>query len=286
MIKGQDWSSFQPETPSTSGISFAFVKSTEGTTYVNPRQNAQSAHARAAGLVVGFYHFLHPGSITEQAQYFVDKCASESGDLLACDWESTTSGSASSAEKDVFLTEVKRLRPQHRVLLYCNVDFWINHDTTGAAGDGLWIADYVTAGKPNVQHPWVIHQYAGSPTDQDVANFDTLSDFRSWAAIAPVPTPTPVDTKPWVWLDGPWVETIATNSTKIVQMALAKEVGLNYSSGPGRFGPKTRAAYALWQRRYSDSNSLGWSLADCNGAPGKTSLTALGKKYGFDVRMV
>src|SRR5437879_11494973 len=33
-------------------------------------------------------------------------------------------------------------------ILYTNQDFWLNVDTTSYAGDGLWIADYVTAGKP------------------------------------------------------------------------------------------------------------------------------------------
>src|SRR5215469_11451851 len=55
-VYGQDWSAFQPGKPSTSGLSFAIVKATEGHTYTSPVQAEQAAHARAAGLVVGFYH--------------------------------------------------------------------------------------------------------------------------------------------------------------------------------------------------------------------------------------
>ena len=42
------------------GISFAFVKSTESTGYVNPYYARDVAGARAAGVVVGAYHFAQP----------------------------------------------------------------------------------------------------------------------------------------------------------------------------------------------------------------------------------
>ena len=61
------------------------------------------------------------------------------GDLLAVDWETTGDGThASNAEKDRFIRKVKELRPDHRVLLYANRNFWLNIDTTAYAGDGLW----------------------------------------------------------------------------------------------------------------------------------------------------
>jgi hypothetical protein len=59
-----------------------------------------------------------------------------------------------------------------------------------------------------------------------------------------------------------------------VQKALARAVGLDYSSGPGTFGPRTRAAYARWQRR---------SGVPATGRPDVTSLRKLGEKDGFSV---
>ena len=38
-------------------------------------------------------------------------------------------------------------------------------------------------------------------------------------------------------------------SVLVVQRALARAVGLDFSSGPGNFGPRTTRAYAAWQRR-------------------------------------
>jgi LysM repeat protein len=183
MITGQDWASYQPASPSTAGLDFALIKATEGTSYVNPRMGSQAATARGAGLVTGFYHFLLPGNVQAQAEYFVKQAASQEYDLLVCDWESSTHGSPSCAEKDQFLKAVQKLRgSNHRVLLYCNRDFWTNRDTTSFAADGLWIAEYNgKPGRPSIKAPWVIHQYTSTPVDTNVADFASRAAMRAWA---------------------------------------------------------------------------------------------------------
>ncbi|WP_457518856.1 glycoside hydrolase family 25 protein [Streptomyces sp. TE33382] len=182
MLHGVDISAYQPSFD-TDGLDFVFIKATEGRSYVNPALSAQVKRARDAECVVGFYHFLWPGNVADQAAYFLSKAPEKAGDLLAVDWEETGDGTrASNAEKDRFIREVKRLRPGHRVLLYCNRSFWLNHDTTSYAGDGLWIADYVSAGKPRIEASWRIHQYTDHPLDKDVADFSSLRAMRDWAA--------------------------------------------------------------------------------------------------------
>ncbi|UNO39841.1 glycoside hydrolase family 25 protein [Streptomyces sp. MST-110588] len=184
MLHGVDISSHNT-TYSAEGLDFVFIKATEGRSYINPHQKSQADKARKAGCVIGFYHFLWPGHITAQAEYFVGKCASEEGDLLAADWERTSAGThASSAQKDEFIREVKRLRPSHRVLLYCNRDFWVHQDTSSYAGDGLWIADYVAAGHPRVKAPWRLHQYTNQPVDKNVADFEDKAALKKWARPA------------------------------------------------------------------------------------------------------
>ncbi|QER85588.1 glycoside hydrolase family 25 protein [Streptomyces tendae] len=182
MLHGIDVSSHQSETYDTDGLSFVFIKATEGRSYVNSKLSAQTKRGRDAGLVVGFYHFLWPGNLTEQAAYFVSKAPEKRGDILAVDWERTGSGTrASNAEKDRFIREVKELRPHNKVVLYSNRDFWLNVDTTSYAGDGLWIADYVTAGKPRIKADWRFHQYTDDPLDKNVADFSSGSALREWA---------------------------------------------------------------------------------------------------------
>ncbi|QTE01022.1 glycoside hydrolase family 25 protein [Streptomyces cyanogenus] len=182
MLHGIDVSAFQSSSYETDGLSFAFVKATEGRSYVNPRLTAQTKTARDAGLVVGFYHFLWPGDLTAQAEYFLRHAPDRTGDILAVDWETTGDGThASNAEKDRFIRKLKALRPHNRVVLYCNRHFWLNHDTTSYAGDGLWIADYVAAGKPRIKAKWRFHQYTSEPHDKDVANFASKAALKEWA---------------------------------------------------------------------------------------------------------
>ncbi|MFJ8824645.1 glycoside hydrolase family 25 protein [Streptomyces sp. NPDC102467] len=181
MIRGIDVSAYQSSFD-TDGLSFVFIKATEGRSYVNPRLAAQTKKARDAGCVVGFYHFLWPGNLTAQAEYFVGKAPEKAGDVLAVDWETTGDGTrASNAEKDKFIREVKRLRPNNRVVLYTNRNFWRTVDTTSYAGDGLWIADYVTSGKPRIEADWLFHQYTDNPLDKNVADFASKAALREWA---------------------------------------------------------------------------------------------------------
>ncbi|MFD3498329.1 GH25 family lysozyme [Streptomyces sp. NPDC058676] len=182
MLRGIDVSAYQSATYDTDGLSFVFIKATEGRTYVNPKLAAQTKRARDAGLVVGFYHFLWPGNLTAQAEYFVGKAPEKAGDILVVDWETTGDGRhPSNAEKDNFIRKVKALRPNNRVILYCNRNYWLTVDTTSYAGDGLWIADYVTAGRPRIKAKWRFHQYTDDPLDKNVADFADKAALRQWA---------------------------------------------------------------------------------------------------------
>lgn len=179
MIKGVDVSNYQAASGWETGVDFAFVKLTEGTTYVNPKWVAQRQTARDAGLVVGFYHFVRPGSMVDQADYFLSQVALRPGDVLCLDWEDQD---VSSAEKDAWISYVQG-RTGHRVVLYCNGYFWKTLDRSSFAGDGLWIATAgYAAGEPNISSPWVLHQYSTSGgIDHDVAQFDSRADMLAWA---------------------------------------------------------------------------------------------------------
>ncbi|MFC7262041.1 glycoside hydrolase family 25 protein [Streptomyces lutosisoli] len=183
MLRGIDVSAYQSSAYDTDGLSFVFIKATEGRSYVNPKLTAQVKTARDAECVVGFYHFLWPGNITAQAEYFLGKTPEQAGDLLAVDWETTGDGThASNAEKDRFIRKVKELRPDHRVLLYADRNYWLTVDATSYAGDGLWIADYVTAGQPRIKAKWRFHQYTDDPLDKNVADFSSKTALQGWAA--------------------------------------------------------------------------------------------------------
>lgn len=66
--------------------------------------------------------------------------------------------------------------------------------------------------------------------------------------------------------------------TKTVETALVTEGLLAKSLADGHFGSATKAAYGLWQMR------CGFTGKAADGLPGKSSLTKLGTRRGFDVK--
>jgi len=65
--------------------------------------------------------------------------------------------------------------------------------------------------------------------------------------------------------------------TLVVEEALADEGLLDMRYFDGSFGSLTVKAYAKWQQR------IGYRGSAADGVPGRASLTALGKKHGFQV---
>lgn len=277
-VKGQDWSGYQAAQPAVSGLSFVFIKATEGTSYVNPRMAEQAAWARKNNLVVGFYHFLRPGSMSAQVNFFLEKALVHDGDVLALDWEDN---GVSCADKDAALADLKTARPAHKTVLYCNLDFWLHLDTTSKCGDGLWIADYVTAGQPRIKDHWTFHQYSDTPADEDVANFADVASLRQWAD--PQVTTPSVSLAHVVYAAEhdpklPQGHTTYAADVKLVEHALNAEglLPAKYATD-GSYGTLTVEAYKVWQRR------CGFSGAGVDGIPGVASLTKLGHRHGFDV---
>jgi GH25 family lysozyme M1 (1,4-beta-N-acetylmuramidase) len=202
MIYGVDVSNYQAAhfpltTPNDNKrVDYAFIKITEGMTYVNPLWVQQRQWSRDNGLVTGFYHFARPGSMVDQAEHFLSQIALAPGDVIAFDWEDS---GVTGAQKDAWITYMQKRVPGHKVILYCNRDFWLNRDTTSFAGDGLWIADpNHPAGAPAVQSSWLLHQYSeAGGLDHDVAQFASRAEMITWAeGVADMPLST--DDKNWI----------------------------------------------------------------------------------------
>lgn len=207
MLQGIDVSSYQPENYPTAGLSFVFIKVTEGLSYTNPKWTAQRATARAAGLVTGFYHYPHiANSATAEADFFLSRLNLAPGDVLCLDWEwygQSVSAQQARSYKDAFIARVRSRAPGHRIVAYSDVSNWTGVDQDGNAGDGLWIATAGRpAGQPGIRDQWTFHQYTDSGpggADGDVANpalFPTIDALRAWALDAPSPTPAPAPAPP------------------------------------------------------------------------------------------
>lgn len=198
-IYGQDWSGYQDATPSVAGIDYMFTKVTEGLSYVNPRWQSQYNHAKAAGLVVGKYHYPHMGNDPHtEADYFISKANIQPGDVIVLDWEGYDAANQGVSHarmlsyRDSWLKYVKSKFPNNPVGMYCNTDYWLNIDTTQNCGDFLWIATGGrSAGNPGIKYAWTFHQYStAGGIDRDYANFKDRAALKAWVASFNKTTPT------------------------------------------------------------------------------------------------
>lgn len=185
MIHGVDISSYQGKdwTPG-SNDKFVFIKASEGTSYTSPVASAQRATAVKHGLVVGFYHFFWPGNPRGQANYFVERIPGSGSPLLVCDWEPTKGGTASESDRDTFIKEVKRLRPDCKVGLYVNRSMW--NSSNKHKPDFIWIAAY--GRESGVKETHEFWQYSDHPIDQNWGYFDSAADLARWASGTPKPS--------------------------------------------------------------------------------------------------
>ncbi len=153
VIKGIDVSHYQNDrspidwgTVKASGIDFAFVKATEGTTYTDPNFIDNVTGASAAGLHTGAYHFLRAGDALQQAQYFLSTVKSYPLDYpLVCDVEAND---LASLGKDnitaLVITFCDTVRAAgYRPMIYLNLN-WANNyvDMSKLSGYDLWFARY------------------------------------------------------------------------------------------------------------------------------------------------
>jgi GH25 family lysozyme M1 (1,4-beta-N-acetylmuramidase) len=170
------------------GASFAYVKATESTDYVNPDFAQQYNGAYAAGLVRGAYHFATPNtsSGTAQANWFVSHGGgwSDDGRTLppAVDLEYNPYGKTCYGMRPAALVHwvhafVNRVEARTGRLptIYTSTSWWslcMGGDASFGA-DPLWIARYNTV-IGTLPPGWRTHtfwQYADSgsfPGDQDV----------------------------------------------------------------------------------------------------------------------
>lgn len=196
------------------GIVAAICKSSEGMSVVDSKYPGFVAGARAAGLLTGAYHFLRPGDMQKQAEFFLRCAKPDDKTLISADYE-VAGITASQAREFIEHLEANLGR---KVVLYSGDTikdklgdqvnpFW--------AARRLWLAQY--SSKWIVQRSWTapwLWQFTGDGLGPqphtipglhaagglDISSYDGTDDqLRSdWVSDAhhdPVPvTPPPVIT--------------------------------------------------------------------------------------------
>lgn len=139
---------------------FALVKGTQGTWYVNPYADIQYSGAKAAGKLLGMYHYAEGKDPIAEARYFVRKVGNRVGEcILALDWEghdnSKFNSDAEVAWVLKFAMEVYRLTGVH-IFLYMSKSVTRRRNWAEVAKDvRLWCAQYANQEHTDYKsNPW------------------------------------------------------------------------------------------------------------------------------------
>jgi len=195
--KGIDVSNHQRninwKTVIANGVSFVYIKATEGTSYKNPQFSSQYTAATNAGLIRGAYHFARPdvSSGAVQADYFVSNGGGWSGDGItlpgALDIEYNPYGEAcyglSAASMVSWIRDFSNTyhsRVGRYPVIYTTTDWWktcTGNNAEFGSTNPLWIARYSSSPGtlPAGWSSYTFWQHADSgpsPGDQNYFNGD------------------------------------------------------------------------------------------------------------------
>ncbi len=163
------------------GMSFAFVKATEGTTFVDSSFATNWPGVKAAGMVRGAYHFFHSDlDPVAQATFFLATVGPiTQDDLLVLDLETTNGQTQATvlSHAETFMATVKA-QSGTTPLLYTSPAFLASYGTLGSYP--LWVANYAVS-CPNVPSAWSTYtfwQSTGSGTFAPVSGSVDLDTFN------------------------------------------------------------------------------------------------------------
>lgn len=170
------------------GISFAWLKATEGGDHIDPGFSRNARPARAAGVRVGAYHFYYfCRSAADQAKWFIANVPRHAGDLppvLDIEWNHTSpscqlrpSGARVRAEMRTFLDMLER-HYGTRPVVYTDPAFYADNDLGQMSGVEFWLRS--VSAHPSERYPgerWSFWQYTGTGVAPGVGGTVDLNAF-------------------------------------------------------------------------------------------------------------
>lgn len=174
------------------GLSYAFIKASEGTKVTDPAFAQHWAAAKACGIQRGAYHFLHPEEAPEaQARRFLGVLGSDPGELPpVLDVErGAAQGKAAcealEAQVRGFIEPVERALGV-KVMIYSGHAFWIENlcDSRAFSSRPLWVAHYGTEA-PKLFGGWSAWDYWQYTDHFRLARTDLDLDRARTAEVAP-----------------------------------------------------------------------------------------------------
>jgi lysozyme len=157
-----DWTSVQQ-----SGVAFAFVRATYGSSEVDSSFSENWQATKDAGIIRGAYHFfLAADDATEQAEFFMRTVGSLGPDDLPPVLDVESGGGVSSNLADSIQTWLTTVAQGlgRTPIIYTAPSFWNENLTSGFGNYPLWVAEYgvSTPIAVNGWTDWTFWQYSST----------------------------------------------------------------------------------------------------------------------------
>lgn len=119
------------------GVTFAYIKATQGANMVDPQFIRNWAEAKRVGLLRGAYHFAETGEPMIQANHFITTLSGDFGELPAA-YDAEVPG----LTKPRAATWCQTVGAFTKCLIYTRDNIWDTYSGTWARGLPLWEAEY------------------------------------------------------------------------------------------------------------------------------------------------
>lgn len=181
-----------------SGVSFAFIKATEGADRVDDKFRQNWLGTSSAGVPRGAYHFYYfCKSASEQAAWYIRNVPRDRFSLppvLDMEWNPDSPSCKLRPKPEVVRAEMKtflQIVERHygkKPIIYTSIDFFDDNGLSGFQGYPYWLRS--VAGHPTSRygdHPFRFWQYTGTGVipgirgNADINVFNgTTAEWRKW----------------------------------------------------------------------------------------------------------
>ncbi|GAB1769194.1 GH25 family lysozyme [Priestia sp. RMT2NF4] len=288
------------------GVKGAYIKLTEGTTFLDKKSYDNYIGAKNAGLRVGFYHFAHADNDPiAEVNFFLNKLGSMKVDLPHClDLEENKG--KTKAQVTAFAVrwmEYIERKTSITPILYTGYSFIKSNFTSAVARYPLWIARYsgsnrskgfTNPGDTAIWDRWSMFQYTdqgkvnGIKGNVDINEMD-LDFFNSINTGVTVVKNNQPSAQLQQGDSGLAVKELQQNLTKL-------GFELSQQGTDGQYGNETVAAVKAFQEKYgltstgkADEKTLAKMMELLKGVSNSIEeslpkVTSLGDKYSFQVK--
>lgn len=157
-----DWTLIKKMNVKGISIGFAFLKSTEGTNYVDPNFKDNMEGCNENNIPRGAYHyFIAAKSGKEQAAHFIENTNLVKGDLApVLDIEENKGTTAEQLHTRLaeWLDAVEN-KFKTKPIIYCNIEYYNKYIAGQFSGYPIWIAHYKAVNAPRINDSWAIWQH-------------------------------------------------------------------------------------------------------------------------------